>query len=320
MKISVVIPVHNAGKFLKECVESILAQSCEDWELILVENGSTDNSLAICREYCENYPDRIRLIVSDVADVSAARNRGIEAAMGEYLVFCDADDCYAPTSFQTLLAIAEERGADIVSGQFCYKRERCYAAGDVHWQRAREALNDTLYQKKYTHFSLCAKLFKTSLFHDTLLVDGRKYEDLEITSRLYLKATTTATTTAPIYFYRQHRDSFINHWSERRVDALWAVDTIENTMYHEAPALLKAAESRVFSAYFNIFILSNLNGRKYLAEQCAKKIKALRWAVLWDKNVRLKNRIAALLSYCGGLKIFSSVCNCLSMSRSRRDA
>lgn len=92
--VSVIVPVHNAEKYLKEAVESVLIQSYRDFELILVENESTDNSLKICREYEEKYPQVITLKEKDKG-LAKARNKGIEAAKGTYLMFLDADDYLA---------------------------------------------------------------------------------------------------------------------------------------------------------------------------------------------------------------------------------
>lgn len=91
MKLSIVIPVYNTENLLPACVDSVLNQTFRDYELILVDDGSTDNSLALCREYAEKH-DHIRVIHQENAGASAARNAGIEAAKGEYIHFIDSDD------------------------------------------------------------------------------------------------------------------------------------------------------------------------------------------------------------------------------------
>lgn len=90
--LTVVIPVHNAAPHLGACVESLLAQSYTDFELILVENGSSDDSRERCARYAAEHPGRIRTLTLDEASVSAARNAGIDNARGRFITFMDADD------------------------------------------------------------------------------------------------------------------------------------------------------------------------------------------------------------------------------------
>lgn len=92
MKFSIIIPVYNVENYLEECIASILCQSCRDYECILVDDGSTDRSKEICDRFAEEYPDRLRVIHQANGGLSKARNTGISAASGEYLIFVDSDD------------------------------------------------------------------------------------------------------------------------------------------------------------------------------------------------------------------------------------
>ena len=115
-KVSVVIPVYNCEAFLPECIDSLLAQTLEDIELIFVCDASPDDSLAILRRY-EEKDSRIRVIAFEQnRGVSAARNAGIEAAAGEYIGFCDSDDWVEPQMFERLYGAAKQHEADI---SFC---------------------------------------------------------------------------------------------------------------------------------------------------------------------------------------------------------
>lgn len=116
--VSLVIPVYNAREYLKQCVDKILEQTYQDLEVILVDNGSTDDSLAICREYEKNY-DNIHVCVETEKGVAHARNTGMKQACGAYLMFVDADDYLK--SKQTLACLvkkAKESQADIVIGNY----------------------------------------------------------------------------------------------------------------------------------------------------------------------------------------------------------
>ncbi|MBQ8617169.1 MAG: glycosyltransferase [Clostridia bacterium] len=115
-KVSVIIPVYNCEKFLRECVDSLRGQTMQEIEMIFVCDASPDNSLAIIREY-EALDSRIRVIAFEKnRGVSAARNAGIELAAGEYVIFCDSDDWIEPEMYERLYAMATEHDADIA---FC---------------------------------------------------------------------------------------------------------------------------------------------------------------------------------------------------------
>lgn len=112
-KISVIVPVYNAENELEKSIDSILNQTIEELEIILVDDGSKDNSLSICEAY-EGKDTRIRVIHQENAGVSVARNTGIEVARGEYIGFVDADDWIEPDMYEQLLREAEITGADVI--------------------------------------------------------------------------------------------------------------------------------------------------------------------------------------------------------------
>ena len=117
MRLSVIVPVYKVEKYLARCVRSILAQPMKDLELILVDDGSPDNSGAICDDFAAR-EDRVKVIHQANAGVSAARNAGVAAAQGEYISFVDSDDWVSPNMYERMLQAAEEENADIVKCGF----------------------------------------------------------------------------------------------------------------------------------------------------------------------------------------------------------
>lgn len=113
VKISVVIPVYNVEAYLRECVDSVLAQTLQDYEIILVDDGATDSSGAICDEYARQ-DARIRVIHQPNGGLSAARNTGLDAATGKYVYFLDSDDYIRQDSLKLLFDLAEQEQADVV--------------------------------------------------------------------------------------------------------------------------------------------------------------------------------------------------------------
>ncbi len=121
MKVSIIVPVYNVEQYLRQCLDSVVAQTYTDREIIIVNDGSTDSSFEICKEYTARYPEII-LLVQENAGLAAARQTGLDAASGEYIGFVDSDDWLEPDMYEKMMAAAEETGAEIV---FCnvYRNE-----------------------------------------------------------------------------------------------------------------------------------------------------------------------------------------------------
>ncbi|MCD8130555.1 MAG: glycosyltransferase [Lachnospiraceae bacterium] len=112
--ISIIVPVYNVEPFIRDCLDSIRNQTFQDWECILINDGSTDGSGSACRQYCKRDP-RFKYIHQRNAGVSAARNTGLDAAQGEFISFVDPDDCIMDNFYSTMLDTLQKHNADIVS-------------------------------------------------------------------------------------------------------------------------------------------------------------------------------------------------------------
>ena len=140
---SIIIPVYNAEKFLRNCIKSVVSQSFKDWEAILVNDGSKDGSRAICEEYVEK-DKRIKVINKPNGGPSSARNIGIHEAQGEYVFFLDADDTITPDCIESLYGLAKQHDADYVQGKY---QSSCLHEG---WkvQKVQEVQDASLVQKR----------------------------------------------------------------------------------------------------------------------------------------------------------------------------
>ena len=125
--VSVIIPVFNAEKFLVDCIKSVCNQTFKDIEIILLDDGSTDNSLQICR-MMSKYDKRIVVISKENTGVADTRNVGLDCAKGEYIFFCDSDDLLVQDCLMRLISIAQEQNADLVCGKLGRFRNDCYSA------------------------------------------------------------------------------------------------------------------------------------------------------------------------------------------------
>lgn len=309
--ISVVVPVWNAGRYLREALESLRCQTHADFEAILVNDGSTDDSKVICREFCEA-DSRFKLINQPNAGVSAARNAGIDVAAGEWIAFMDADDLMMPGALEVLLKAVEESYAGIAVGGYvrgkdvkmsrCQKDKmtRCHDVRKPEVMDSEDAIRIGLYQKKILN-NPWGVLFHRSVFKDSEPLRFRKcrYEDLDLFYQAFDRVEKVVIFDEIVYFYRDTPGSFINTWSPSRLDVLDVTDRMVEHFSEKNPSLLRAAEDRRFSAHFNMLLTMRKFGISDTEqkERCRRVIRSQRCAELSDPNVRLKNKLGALLSY-----------------------
>jgi len=130
--VSVIIPVYNRQAVITECVHSVLAQTYSDFEVLLIDDGSTDDTLTLCRDMAARDP-RIRLLQGEHAGVSAARNKGLESADGEYLFFLDSDDVIHPQLLEALVTGMNTTGAEMAGS-------KTVSISDKNWQQAAQRI------------------------------------------------------------------------------------------------------------------------------------------------------------------------------------
>lgn len=185
--ISIIVPIYNVEKYLPRCIGSILNQNFEEFELILVNDGSTDNSGKICDIYAKK-DKRIKVIHKKNGGVSSARNSGIRAATGEYIGFVDPDDYIDKNMYTNLYELCEENNCDIgicklgreIDGNLLnYNREE-----KILELNKIEAMKE-LFKGELYRFSLCNKIYKRKCFKDVIFPEGRIHEDLATTYKLF---------------------------------------------------------------------------------------------------------------------------------------
>lgn len=314
--ISIIIPVYGVEKYLRQCVESVLAQTYPVWELILVDDGSPDRSGAICDEYAAK-DSRVRVIHRENGGMSAARNSGLDVAKGDYVNFIDSDDVVAEDYLQVLYDLIKMTGAEVACAD--YRNVDDNAASNFicnpgskkdkietgfQLLDGREFTGMMLYQKSsICNNSVCDKLFRREIFNKLRFKVGIGYEDLEICCRLFPKIGKIAASARILYYYRQHSGSYTHVFTPRRADVLDVTDSM--TRYFSSPKLLKAARSRRLSAHFNILGLlaadeaADTEWKADCGQRCWSVIKEERMGCLFDPEVRLKNKLGILVSLLG---------------------
>jgi glycosyltransferase involved in cell wall biosynthesis len=299
--ISVIIPVYNTALYLKKCVQSVLDQTYPYFEVILVDDGSTDSSPLLCDELAQG-DSRIRVLHQKNGGLSNARNSGVRIATGECAVFIDSDDWIVPSLLQRLI--------DMQAGN---PRVLCVAgiqpvledtvAGDPATPSPIEKLSPLgacsgmLYQTAFDT-SACAKLVSLEIAREYPFPDGRLYEDLATVFKWILASEETCVTQDRLYCYLQRPGSIVRQgFSARQLDEKGAIDALYQFISGNAPSILDAAISRRFSCYCQLLLAMGLEASKY--PQAASEIRA---ALKRDagkvsrlKAARRKNRVAAMV-------------------------
>lgn len=222
--ISVIVPVYQAEKFLHRCLDSVARQTFSDWELILVDDGSTDGSAALCDRFAAK-DNRVRVFHRKKNQgVSEARNLGINEAKGDYIAFLDADDCYEFQALETLWNLREQSGADAAACGLTYlwpggkqSVQAQLPAGVYGGAEIREKLvlpltGDRLTQPVFNGYSVCY-LFSTELIRKNhIAFDGPYLEDELFVLEYFCNARTLAVTDQPLYRYFLHGESATHHY------------------------------------------------------------------------------------------------------------
>jgi len=320
--VSVIVPVYNVEKYLKYCIESLLAQDYEDLEIILVDDGSTDSSADICDEYAHRYAN-VHAFHKENGGLSDARNFGMKHAFGKWITFVDSDDTLCPNYVSTMVKFAEENTLDIAVCDFYQTSED--ELGRTHQKKSSdreyfwEKHNGTkvlLYQKKFTT-SACAKLYKRSLFSSVQFPVGKLHEDVGTIYKVFEMAQKIGYIDKRMYCYLQRNHS-ITHtvFSIRKMDYIFLTLEMIDYFKNNNPELIKAAISRHFSACFQVLLMCPLEEvwekeYNFLIEE----IKKYAPTVMRDRNARVRNRLIAMIV---GIKVEMAITLCKCIYRKRR--
>ncbi len=300
MRFAVVVPVYNVEKYLEKCILSILCQSYRDFELILIDDGSTDRSGEICDEYCAK-DSRIKVIHQKNGGLSNARNTGIRETSSEYIVFVDSDDWIDSNSLDAFERIIERSHPEVIEtiiteeyeDRTVVKDTRFSAYLDLEFTRKR-ALDWILHETKDTWPApkrICKRSF--IIDNDLFFAEGRLQEDIDWTTRLCCKAETFRGYDQPWYHYRMKREGSISS----KIHAKFITDVIEmaaidkNLLNDGDPFSSQAFNAMMGSVYITINLINHCN------EEDKKKVISCVKQNMWifEYTPRMKYRLFAVL-------------------------
>ena len=269
-KISVIIPAYNAETYLESCVRSVLQQTYQKLEILLIDDGSTDKTWEVCRALAAA-DSRVRPIRKENGGVSSARNTGIEAASGAMLLFVDGDDELKENGLEALIEARQRTGADIVAAWYDMGASIPYPeAGDVVW-KGTQALQKSLEDHPLT-YSVWAKLYTREIIGDTRFQEGiRVNEDSLFVFRLLCKQPCFAGINRVVYFYRPNAASASRAaFSEKYFDIPKVADMKRQLVLRQYPQMEAAARNMKLKAELSLLNnLSSCPGSIYRAQEKA---------------------------------------------------
>lgn len=254
-EISIIVPVYNVEKYLKKCLDSILAQTFIDFELLLIDDGSTDSSGKICDEYGRK-DERIKVYHKDNGGLSSARNYGIERSNAPFLGFVDSDDYIDADMYEVLYRNLKNEDADIsmcsLFDIYNGKPPKVNAQTEYFVTNACEAIRIVM-EAKITSVTAWNKLYKRELFQNVRYPEGKTAEDASVIVELLMQTNKNVITTEQKYYY-VHRINSITTGEFTAID----YDVIEawrknyRLVKENYPQLLDVVRMRVCGAYFYV--------------------------------------------------------------------
>lgn len=289
-KVSVIVPVYNVEKYLVRCMESLIKQTLEDIEIILVDDGSTDGSTEIMKNYEEKYPQLIKYLRKENGGLSDARNYGIRYAKGEYVAFLDSDDYVELTTYELMYKKAIETDSDMIECDFI-------------WEYPNKSKIDIGYRYKnknemieYGRVVAWNKLIKRKIIEKAgiLYPVGLRYEDIEFFYKMIPYYNKVSFVEQPLIHYVQRNESISNSQNERTGEIFEVLDNVieyyrEENLYEEYRSELEYTYSRILlcSSLFRVAKITNKNVRNKLFNRTWIKLYEI--FPEWKKNNILRS-------------------------------
>ncbi|MBD8083552.1 glycosyltransferase [Chryseobacterium caseinilyticum] len=230
-RVSVIVPVYNVELYLEKCLTSLVNQTLQDIEIVVVNDGSTDGSQLIIDRFSVEFPSKIKAFTKENGGLSDARNFGIDRASGDYIGFVDSDDYVSETMFEEMLNLAEKHDAEMVICNI----QKVDEFGNIT-QKLTQIPNMPEKIDLESNFSVfsdlsyfaCNKLFKKELFQNKRFKKGVHFEDIQLIPQLLLQCKTLAQTQNYHYHYLERSNSISKTHTEKGLDILHAVLDVED--------------------------------------------------------------------------------------------
>ena len=297
-KVSVIVPVYNVEDYVERCLESLLNQTLKDIEIIVVNDGSTDNSETKIKKYLDKYPDKIKYLVKENGGLSDARNFGMLYATGEYIAFLDSDDYVDITLYEKMYKTAMEQNCDYVECNFIWKYD------DREKKDIGEKYNTKKEMLSKARVVAWNKLIKRDLIEKTEIQfpKGLRYEDVEFFYKLLPYINRFGFVDDCLIYYVQRGNSIVNTQNERTKEIFEVLDNVLN--YYKEKNLYEEYKTELEYTYTRLLLCSSLLRMVKIKDKITrKKLLNLTWNNLntkfpnWKSNSILLSENSAKNKY-----------------------
>lgn len=296
--VSVIVPVFNTEKYVSQCLDSIVNQSYPNMEVIIVDDGSTDDSASIYSQYAFKN-SAVSVVQKKNGGLSSARNAGLSAAHGDYITFIDSDDYYLSVdAVSKLVEILLHYDVDISCCNYTSdsNNEEINSSEIITVYDRETAISKLLDDHGIRCFS-CNKLFKRDIFADISFPEGKYFEDISTMYRIMAKVKNIAFYDRKLYFYRKRLNSItVSSFSEKNYDMLEAIKMILNDAKENHPKAyerLKVGYSYYYLVFINKAFASNVSVKKNAGE-LQIHINANRKDILRSDSLRMLRKFMVL--------------------------
>ena len=300
-KVSIIIPCYNCASLVEETLESLRKQTCQDFEVICVNDGSKDDTLSVLERWKENNGVDMQIISQPNGGVSRARNAGIQAAKGEYLLFLDADDMYHTTYIQQLCDAISQTGADVA---YCWLSRNSGILSEDHQkapyicQSQEEAMHNLLHRMPDVGF-YCYLYRRDWILRENLAFDvnTRQFEDREFNWKYLCHCQSAVLVDAPLYYYRVTANSVTqNRKTQWRTEGIDAVKRIEAYLEERNCPFLAELKDYLFPrVIWSAAKRYSLGGERDLLRRLGETYDV---KTCMKRTVRDSNKLVALASRC----------------------
>ena len=289
--ISVIVPVYNVEKYLNRCVDSIINQTYKNLEIILVDDGSTDNCGKICDEYAK-IDIRIKVIHKKNGGLSDARNNGIKEAIGKWITFVDSDDYLKSDFLYNLYCINKENKTSIAVAPYLIVTDKIIIKDNsIETNKKitqKEALKNMLLDREFT-VSACSKLFKSSLFNDIKFPVGKIFEDTATTYKIIMKSDYISYCSKSGYCYYKRTNSILNSsYKRNQLQFIEFTDKMCSDILKKYDDLSFEVESKKLDCRYSI--LRRMVMTKRLSIDDKKEMEKIKKYILLKKDTIYKGK------------------------------
>ncbi|MBP3818877.1 MAG: glycosyltransferase family 2 protein [Butyrivibrio sp.] len=310
--ISVIIPVYNVEEYLKECIDSVINQTYQRLEIILVDDGSSDASGKICDEYVKE-DNRIKVIHKENGGLSDARNMGLDVCCGEYISFVDSDDWISTKMFERLVQVIKKEKADVVFFHSAYVYGKSIKSSSFDKYKVLENKHDMIKEMfvgKGQTIAACLKIYHRRIFDNNRFLVGKTNEDAFIILDIIERTNRMVIIPDVLYYYRQRIGSITRtkKWNKNIMDTVLAYKYNMDIITNKYPESIDAAEKRLLWAYCISLSLAagTVDYQEHLVEidELRHEFKRNFFQVFRNKYMYVENVVDSLMAMYFPFKLY----------------